>query len=123
MPEGKDGAAPLIACQDFVLPVPLVNLYLQQLRAIKNSLKGLRFIRGSSSSLRMLMKCEALGSTHHLRKSQEEPIDFWQRGKAIFFFFFFRIYPSENKIYAIVLIFVIISRNYTFQLSASSTPS
>lgn len=116
MPEGKDGAAPLIACQDFVLPVPLVNLYLQQLRAIKNSLKGLRFIRGSSSSLRMLMKCEALGSTHHLRNSQEEPIVFWQRGKAIFFFF------SENKIYAIVLIFVIIARNYTFQLSASSTP-
>lgn len=33
-------------------------------------------------------------------------------------FFFF----SENKIYAIVLIFVIIARNYTFQLSASSTP-
>lgn len=85
MPEGKDGAVRLIACQDFVLPVTLVNLYLKQLRAIKNSLKGLRFIRGTSSSLRMLMKCEALESTCHLRNAQVEPIKFWKRGETNFF--------------------------------------
>lgn len=85
MPEGKDGAVRLIACQDFVLPVTLVNLYLKQLRAIKNSLKGLRFIRGTSSSLRMLMKCEALESTCHLRNAQVEPIKFCQRGETNFF--------------------------------------
>lgn len=82
MPEGKDGAVRLIACQDFALPVTLVNLYLKQLRAIKNSLKGLRFIRGTSSSLGMLMKCEALESTHRLRNTQVEPIKFWKRGET-----------------------------------------
>lgn len=123
MPEGKDGAARLIACQDFVLPVTLVNLYLEQLRAIKNSFKGLRFIRGSSSSLRMLMKCEALESTRHLRNLQVEPVKFWQRGGTIFnFFFFFRIFPPENKIYAIVVIFVSIASTYTFQLCLLPPP-
>lgn len=94
MPEGKDGAARLIACQDFVLPVTLVNLYLEQLRAVKNSLKGLRFIRGSSSSLRMLMKCEALESTRHLRNAQVEPIKFWKREETIIFSEFF---PKKIK--------------------------
>lgn len=69
MPEGKDGAVRLIARQDFALPVTLVSLYLKQLRAIKNSLNRLRFTRGTSSSLSMLMKCEAHESTHQLRNA------------------------------------------------------
>lgn len=85
MPEGKDGAVRLIACQDFALPVTLVNLYLKQLRAIKNSLKGLRFIRGTSSSLRMLMKCEALESTHHLRSTQVQLLFFPLFSKTLHF--------------------------------------
>jgi len=111
MPEGKDGAVRLITCQDCVLPVTLVNLYLKQLRAIKNSLKGLRFIRGTSNLLRMLMKCEALECTCHLRNTQVKPIKFWKRRENKFFLKCI----TKKDINIMFLIFVTIVKQDNFQ--------